>query len=73
MSSSVQEATAKKAADKIDAYLQGKELKESEDERLETLIEKIKVYSKEEKIGDPGGQKRADAGDSSSGFEKVDL
>jgi formate dehydrogenase beta subunit len=49
----------KKAADKIDAYLQGKELKESEDERLETLIEKIKVYSKDEKIGNPGGQKRA--------------
>ncbi len=49
----------KRAADKIDAYLQGKELKESEDERLETLIEKIKVYSKDEKIGNPGGQKRA--------------
>ncbi|MDI7261758.1 MAG: FAD-dependent oxidoreductase [Thermodesulfobacteriota bacterium] len=49
----------KKAADKIDAYLQGKELKESEDERLETLVEKIKVYSKDEKIGNPGGQKRA--------------
>lgn len=49
----------KRAADKIDAYLQGRAVKESEDERLETLVEKVKVYGKDEKIGHPGGQKRA--------------
>jgi formate dehydrogenase beta subunit len=49
----------KRAAEKIDAFLQGREVKESEGERLETLVEKIKVYGKEEKIGLPGGQKRA--------------
>ena len=49
----------KRAAGKIDAYLRGIEVKESEDERLETLVEKIKVYGKDEKIGNPGGQKRA--------------
>ncbi|MBS3917406.1 MAG: FAD-dependent oxidoreductase [Deltaproteobacteria bacterium] len=49
----------KRAAEKIDAFVQGREVKESEDERLETLVEKIKVYSKDEKIGNPGGQKRA--------------
>ncbi len=49
----------KRAADKIDAYLQGKAVKESGEERLEALVEKIKVYSKDEKIGSPGGQKRA--------------
>jgi formate dehydrogenase beta subunit len=49
----------KKAAEKIDAYLKGLEVKESEEDRLETLVEKIKVYNKDEKIGIPGGQKRA--------------
>lgn len=49
----------KRAAEKIDAFVQGREVKESEDERLETLVEKIRVYSKDEKIGNPGGQKRA--------------
>ncbi|MBM4348841.1 MAG: dihydropyrimidine dehydrogenase subunit A [Deltaproteobacteria bacterium] len=49
----------KRAAEKIDAFIQGREVKESEDERLETLVEKIKVYNKDEKIGNPGGQKRA--------------
>lgn len=49
----------KRVAEKIDAYLRGVEVKESEEERLETLMEKIKVYSKDEKIGVPGGQKRA--------------
>jgi len=49
----------KRAADKIDAYIRGVEVKESEDERLETLVEKIKVYGKDEKIGNPGSQKRA--------------
>jgi formate dehydrogenase beta subunit len=49
----------KRAAEKIDCFLRGIEVKESEAERLESLVEKIKVYSKEEKIGIPGGQKRA--------------
>lgn len=49
----------KKAAEKIDLFLRGVEVKESEDERLEGMVEKIKVYNKNEKIGIPGGQKRA--------------
>jgi formate dehydrogenase beta subunit len=49
----------KRAAEKIDAFLRGVEVKESEGERLETLVEKIKVYNKDEKIPVPGGQKRA--------------
>jgi formate dehydrogenase beta subunit len=49
----------KRAADKIDLFLRGSEVKESEEERLEALVEKIKVYSKDEKIGISGGQKRA--------------
>lgn len=49
----------KRAAEKIDLFLRGMEVKETEEERLESLIEKIKVYSKEEKIGIVGGQKRA--------------
>jgi formate dehydrogenase beta subunit len=34
-------------------------VKETEGERLEGLVEKIKVYDKKEKIGFSGGQKRA--------------
>jgi len=49
----------KKAADKIDLFLRGSEVIESEEERLEALTEKIKVYNKSEKIGISGGQKRA--------------
>jgi len=49
----------KRAATKIDCFLRGMEVKESEEERLESLVEKIKVYNKEEKIGVTGGQKRA--------------
>jgi formate dehydrogenase beta subunit len=49
----------KRAADKIDLFLRGNEVKESEEERLESLVEKIKVYNKNEKIGISGGQKRA--------------
>ena len=49
----------KRAADKIDLFLRGKTLGESDEERLEALVDKIKVYSKEEKIGITGGQKRA--------------
>ena len=49
----------KRAADKIDLFLRGMEVKESEEERLEALVEKIKVYNKNEKIGISGGQKRA--------------
>jgi len=49
----------KKAADKIDLYLRGIDVKESEEERLEAMVEKIKVYNKNEKIGISGGQKRA--------------
>ena len=49
----------KRAADKIDLFLRGQEVKESEGELLETLVEKIKVYNKNEKIGISGGQKRA--------------
>jgi formate dehydrogenase beta subunit len=49
----------KRAAEKIDLFLRGSEVKESEEERLEALVEKIKVYNKDEKIGICGGQKRA--------------
>ena len=49
----------KRSAEKIDLFLRGMEVKESEEERLESLVEKIKVYNKEEKIGISGGQKRA--------------
>ena len=49
----------KRAADKIDLFLRGLEVKESEEELLETLVEKIKVYNKNEKIGISGGQKKA--------------
>ncbi len=49
----------KRAAEKIDLFLRGMEVKESEEERLEGLVEKIKVYNKNEKIGITGGQKRA--------------
>ncbi len=48
----------KRAAEKIDLFLRGKEVKESEEERLEGLVEKIKVFNKAEKIGIPGGTKR---------------
>jgi len=48
----------KRAAEKIALFLRGIEVKESEDERLEALVEKIKVYNKEEKIGISGGTKR---------------
>ena len=48
----------KRAAEKIDLFLRGTEVKESEEERLEGLVEKIKVYNKEEKIGISGGTKR---------------
>jgi len=49
----------KRAAEKIDLYLRGMEVKVSEGERKEALVEKIKVYQKDEKIGISGGQKRA--------------
>jgi formate dehydrogenase beta subunit len=49
----------KRAANKIDLFLRGMEVKESEEELLETLVEKIKVYNKNEEIGISGGQKRA--------------
>jgi len=49
----------KRAAEKIDSFLRGGEVKESEEERLEGMVEKIKVYDKNEKIGISGGQKRA--------------
>jgi formate dehydrogenase beta subunit len=50
----------KRAADKIDLFLRGMAVTESEEERLEALVEKIKVYSKNEKIGTSGSQKRAE-------------
>jgi formate dehydrogenase beta subunit len=49
----------KRAADKIDLFLRGRTVRESDEERLEALMEKIKVYRKEEEIGMTGGQKRA--------------
>jgi formate dehydrogenase beta subunit len=49
----------KRAADKIDLFLRGKAVKESDEERLEDLVGKIKVYNKDEKVGISGGQKRA--------------
>jgi len=49
----------KRAAEKIDFYIRGMEVEESEGERKEVLVEKIKVYNKDEKIGIPGEQKRA--------------
>jgi formate dehydrogenase (NADP+) beta subunit len=48
----------KRSAEKIDLFLRGIEVKESEPERLETLVEKIKVYNKDEKVGISGGTKR---------------
>jgi len=48
----------KRAADKIDLYLRGLEVKESEEERLESIVEKIKVYGKDENVGISGGTKR---------------
>ncbi len=48
----------KRAAEKIDLFLRGMEVKETEEERLESLMEKIKVYRKEEKVGICGGTKR---------------
>ena len=48
----------KRAADKIDLFLRGMAVKESEEERLEALVEKIKVYKKDEQIGISGGTKR---------------
>jgi formate dehydrogenase beta subunit len=48
----------KRAAEKIDLFLRGTEVKESEAERLESLVEKIKVFNKGEKIGISGGTKR---------------
>ncbi len=50
----------KRSAEKIDLFLRGMAVKESEEERLEGLVEKIKVYNKNEKIGVSGGQKRAE-------------
>lgn len=49
----------RRAAEKIDLFLRGVEVKESEEDRLEVMVEKIKVYNKGEKIGISGGQKRA--------------
>ena len=49
----------KRAAEKIGLFIRGMEVKESEEERLETLVEKLKVYNKGEKIGISSGQKRA--------------
>ena len=49
----------KRAADKIDLFLRGTAVRESDEERLEDLVGKIKVYSKDEKVGISGGQKRA--------------
>ena len=48
----------KRAADKIDLFIRGMAVKESEEERLEALVEKIKVYKKDEQIGISGGTKR---------------
>lgn len=48
----------KRAADKIDLLLRGLKVEESEDERLDSLVETIKVYNKDEIIGITGGQKR---------------
>jgi len=49
----------KRAAEKIDLFIRGMEVKQSDEDRLENLVEKIKVYNKAEKIGISGGQKRA--------------
>ncbi len=49
----------KRAAEEIALFLRGMEVKESEEERLEALVEKVKVYNKDEKIGISGGQRRA--------------
>ena len=49
----------KRSADKIDLFLRGMAVRVGR-ERLEDLVEKIKVYNKNEKIGVSGGQKRAE-------------
>ncbi len=48
----------KRAADKIDLFLRGMRVTPSEDERLDSIVEIIKVYDKDEIIGITGGQKR---------------
>ncbi len=48
----------RRAADKIDLLLRGLKVQDSEDERLDSLVETIKVYNKDEIIGITGGQKR---------------
>ena len=72
MSWSVQAGHGKRAAEKIDLYLRGMEVKESEEERLEGMVEKIKVYNKNEKIG-ISGDRRGRIEHASSRFEKMDL
>ncbi|MCX8118838.1 MAG: FAD-dependent oxidoreductase [Desulfobacterota bacterium] len=52
-------AHGRRAAEQIDAYLQGRELKEPEEERMEALLERIKVYDREERIDHPAGKGRA--------------
>lgn len=49
----------KRAAEKIDLFIRGMDVKQSDEDRLETLVEKVKVYNKAEKIGISGGQKKA--------------
>ena len=48
----------KRAAEKIDLFLRGMEVRETDEERLEAILGKIRVYNKEEKIGITGGQNR---------------
>ncbi len=48
----------KRAADKIDLFLRGMRVEPSDDERLDSIVETIKVYNKDEIIGITGGQKR---------------
>lgn len=46
----------RRAADKIDSYLQGMDPEPSLEERFNSLFAAIKVYNKNEKLGIPGGR-----------------
>jgi len=48
----------KRAADKIDKYLRGEPVIQSEDERLEDVMTTIGVYDKDEAVSISGGQER---------------
>ena len=63
----------KRAAWRIDQYLQGKDLAPGEAERFNDFFAKIKVFQKDEDLGVAGGEPRCTFADAQSGKEKVDV